>query len=80
MYKKLIILLSFILLLLLYIFNIIGINMKCKKCYENSFHYHLEEFNITKKLNHGPKDKFNNFKNKPCSICMKNKNDFHYHF
>ncbi len=81
MIQKLFILLSFILLSFLYIFNnVIGINMKCKKCYKNSFHHHLENFNITKNLNHGPKDNFNKFQNKPCSICMKNPNHFHYHF
>lgn len=66
----------FVILLIVYIYNCRGINMKCPICFNNGHHLHVGQFAI--KTNHGPK-KNDKFEHSPCKICMKNPGALHFH-
>ena len=69
-----IILISIILIML---FVSTGINMKCKQCFYNGYHYHIFPF-LTRRQNHGRKI-YDQFQHKRCEVCLKNKGKKHYH-
>ena len=71
--KKLLIVLF---LIIIYIYNCRGINMKCPLCFKNGYHLHLGDFIIN--TNHGPK-KNGRFEHSPCKICKKKAGDLHFH-
>ncbi len=74
---KILFLSLFILLLLLYIGNYTGINMKCPICFKNGRHLHIGQLIIN--TNHGPK-KNGKFEHSVCQICKNNPGSSHFHF